>query len=185
MGGRHGGPARLSCPPRRHQAECATFRPQVGGRGLLSTGLEQVRVWGWFFLALVHNQRAHHHHSWSPSPARLTSEPPTRSTRICTPAPGHKGAPRRKAMASGHPCPRTPTSKRADYRVGGPPLAGDACGDECALQQPEQPQPTKAQVPCKTRGFAVGDEPDEDSAGCGFESHGAYKTACRSTPVEA
>jgi hypothetical protein len=116
--------------------------------------------------------------SWSPSASQLTSEPPTRCMRICTSAPGRKGAARRRAMASGHPCPRTPTSKRAGYRVGGPPLAGDTCGDECDLQQPEQPQPTKAQIPCRTRGFAVGDVPDDDSAGCGFESHGAYTAAC-------
>ena len=54
--------------------------------------------------------------------SRVTSEPPTRCSRICTPAPGRKGAARRRAIASGHPCPQTPTSKRAGYRVGGSPL---------------------------------------------------------------
>ena len=33
----------------------------------------------------------------------LTTEPPSRSRSVCTPAPGIKGAMRRYAMASGHP----------------------------------------------------------------------------------
>ena len=62
----------------------------------------------------------------------LTSEPPTRSSRVCTPPSGVKGATRRSAMASGHPGPRTPTSKRAGYRVGGSPLALAEARTPCA-----------------------------------------------------
>ena len=47
----------------------------------------------------------------APRLSRVTSEPPTRCSRICTLAPGRKGAARRCAMASGHPCPQTPTSR--------------------------------------------------------------------------
>jgi hypothetical protein len=62
----------------------------------------------------------------------LTSEPPTRRTRICTPALGIKGAARRCAMACGHPGPRTPPSMRAGYRIGGSPLALAEARTPCA-----------------------------------------------------